>query len=1209
MAVPCSQCIGGITLMQYVSEGSQNLRIKAVPLDYGECALDEVAAVGAITAEGAYHLELAMVQDASLRPAPVRSAKRRRLSVKWSGKSEGAKDPMGDDGPLLGIAGTRLTGTISSDAKAAIRSYNRACWPLLELIGGQNPATSSAERNRVKKLAHYLLSRHDGLVTLCPDFRSWSVSQNREVWDEGHRLLLDTLSAIYDKAVSFGPVEKLNYTDGHIQGLLLAGDTLLHYAAIVLASSRLVPHVLRRPALIAEANIDDASTIIDPAEGVVPLFAGKSVALATEELLSTEVDWSKTLVHTRGSNYIGEVFIEGQSVPTAMRLMSSVSVNVNRDGPTAWFGTCALLGLSTAYRSSGLSGFESGILALASFLLAAGVLVSESTHRSRVSLEGKLMNLLKRSLLPSPSGPGLVMPSLYGLTSNDSSVDQWVVLEIVEEIDLLACWTHGLLYRSESDSLPESASVEEFVKLGSKLLGVQCDLPSEYTGALPAMERIRKKQSFTSSTTNQQLSSCLSRFLTSLPSDDFGIAMVAGSELIRPDIDFEAKMGSWRALRCLLSADEFKFARARAIRLGRSILQELITTIPRSTEGERRMLALELKTDLLPEACLEERVTSFWPVLAWRRRKLGAFGSRLSNLGMPGATSLLSIHPADATLTEVLGQDAFIRPMYAGRGLLLETIVTGGGLPIEEVTVDKKATYAAQPIPQGSFVARCSELQKIGSDIAGTMSMLGPGRLRSSGNVLGIVTTGAASLRGRSALSALRSLHLASTYVPVGSHTLGFRELINANNKLGQSLSRSSPRPLKAVISSFQDLVAVDPGLLRLDASVSLDVARAMRDYGSPLQGSILRVAEDLSSMISFECTYSNSCRSWIMGLRAESVLRHVERLQLIDDSIVRNLAHLLVSIPQSHMGSADLAVLPAVGSEETLQMAGLLTASTELGFDWERAIRVSGLESAMCFLVPELMDDMPEKIDKRLYINGVEAVLLACWSDIKFARSGTRPVEAEELSLVRPLFASIRPRIQEANMCARLVLNLLGQRLLATAREPKLSTYFVQHPVAQVRADRIERMRDTDRHHCIPYDRKWFVGKLFTSAQTSKSVLHLAALDLLRFAIQQAISELAPLSAMAWGSEWSSTVGSWNQALEARIEAHRRVADNEMDTEMTFRPAALMLLESRFSMRNPNGEVLSSSIGFVRATMADELAARTQMSPGDDRNFQLDRQ
>eukprot|EP00971_Amphidinium_carterae_P297324 5906761-Amphidinium_carterae.1 len=385
-----------------------------------------------------------------------------------------------------------------------------------------------------------------------------------------------------------------------------------------------------------------------------------------------------------------------------------------------------------------------------------------------------------------------------------------------------------------------------------------------------------------------------------------------------------------------------------------------------------------------------------------------------------------------------------------------------------------------------------------------------------------------------------------------------------------------------------------------MDASVSSDVARAMRDYGSPLQGSFLRLAEDIASMISFEAIYTHSARVWVMGLRAESVLRRVECLQLIsapravDDSIVKNLAH-LVTIPQSHLGDADFADLPTPLEEETYQMAGLLTASTELGFEWMRTINSSGLDSAWCFLTREPGSDDPERISKSTYINGIEAVLLASWSDIEFRRSGARPKEAKDLSLVRPLFASIRPRLQEASMVARLVLNLLGQRLLLVAREPKLSTYFVQHPVSNVRPDRIERLRDTDRHYCIALDRRWFAGKMFLAAQTSRSVLHLVALDLLRLSIHQAVSELAPLGVMAWGNEWSETVGGWNRAIQERIDAHQHVAGNEAEMEMSFRPAALMLLESRFSMKNADGEFISPSIGFVRANVADDLSKRVQ--------------
>eukprot|EP00971_Amphidinium_carterae_P244222 4849195-Amphidinium_carterae.1 len=83
------------------------------------------------------------------------------------------------------------------------------------------------------------------------------------------------------------------------------------------------------------------------------------------------------------------------------------------------------------------------------------------------------------------------------------------------------------------------------------------------------------------------------------------------------------------------------------------------------------------------------------------------------------------------------------------------------------------------------------------------------------------------------------------------------------------------------------------------------------------------------------------------MGLRAESVLRRVERLQLIptsrpvSESVIQNLAH-LVTVPQNHMGKVDLAVLPSTDSQLTLNLAGLFTASTDLGFEWGRSIRMS---------------------------------------------------------------------------------------------------------------------------------------------------------------------------------------------------------------------------------------------------------------------------
>eukprot|EP00971_Amphidinium_carterae_P276781 5492900-Amphidinium_carterae.1 len=207
------------------------------------------------------------------------------------------------------------------------------------------------------------------------------------------------------------------------------------------------------------------------------------------------------------------------------------------------------------------------------------------------------------------------------------------------------------------------------------------------------------------------------------------------------------------------------------------------------------------------------------------------------------------------------------------------------------------------------------------------------------------------------------------------------------------------------------------------------------------------------------------------MGLRAESVLRRVERLQLIasprpiDKSVAKNLAH-FVSVPQTHMGDIERADLPPSGSQLTLNIAGLLTASTDLGFEWERAVRMSGINAALCFIAPDPAAEGCETVAKTLYISSVEALLLACWSDINLARTGDRPREAESLTLVQPLLACLCPRQQEASMCARLVLNLLGQRLLSTARPPRLQAYFVQQPVTEVRPDRIERMRDTDLHY-----------------------------------------------------------------------------------------------------------------------------------------------
>eukprot|EP00971_Amphidinium_carterae_P073217 1447780-Amphidinium_carterae.1 len=63
-------------------------------------------------------------------------------------------------------------------------------------------------------------------------------------------------------------------------------------------------------------------------------------------------------------------------------------------------------------------------------------------------------------------------------------------------------------------------------------------MPSESVGAATAIDKIKKKQNYLTTAANRELTSSLSRFLSTLPSDDFGIAMVVGSELIRPEVDF-----------------------------------------------------------------------------------------------------------------------------------------------------------------------------------------------------------------------------------------------------------------------------------------------------------------------------------------------------------------------------------------------------------------------------------------------------------------------------------------------------------------------------------------------------------------------------------------------------------------------------------------------------------------------------------------------
>eukprot|EP00971_Amphidinium_carterae_P067643 1339576-Amphidinium_carterae.1 len=205
-----------------------------------------------------------------------------------------------------------------------------------------------------------------------------------------------------------------------------------------------------------------------------------------------------------------------------------------------------------------------------------------------------------------------------------------------------------------------------------------------------------------------------------------------------------AKLSSCRALRCLMTADEYKQERSQAIRTGWKIVRELMEPVPEFTEADRRVISIDARMDLLPEALLEERVTSFWPLLAWRRQQdriniahfmqiKSIWGSILETPFSPSVEIWLSSHLVDYSIVSSsvyqcinsvleLGDhvsirqklkyflhngdtrcnsapqlapcrrrfDAMSRSLVAGCGLLMETASTGGGLPIEEVEADKR---------------------------------------------------------------------------------------------------------------------------------------------------------------------------------------------------------------------------------------------------------------------------------------------------------------------------------------------------------------------------------------------------------------------------------------------------------------------------------------------------------------------------------------